>query len=241
MAADQRRTPDGYDRERPERRDGETRAPREGRSDLDRYRSAQRNQRYQVRKPTQGTWYERPASERPRTSGSAERGQRSRSGGTSPQRATRYSDLRADGQAPSQRQHGAETRSRTRSAYTQQQLDKHAPTMANYDSRRHGYAREQELAHLEDGFERRVIAPDSQRSMYVRIGIIAVLLVILVVRTVTFGAGNELSGLNSQIADQQAQLQTLTDSNTTMQSQIDSWQTTIDAYNKKESSSSSSS
>ena len=48
------------------------------------------------------------------------------------------------------------------------------------------------------------------------------------------GSVGTLNDVNTQVADQQSQLDDLTSSNTTMQTQMDSMQSTIDTYTQRQ-------
>lgn len=80
----------------------------------------------------------------------------------------------------------------------------------------------------------------SSRDIGIRVAIVAVLLVVFLVRIATFGGCARSSELDTQISEQQAQLQQLTDANAQAQAQLDAMQSSIDSYDQLLSSSSSS-
>lgn len=79
------------------------------------------------------------------------------------------------------------------------------------------------------------------RDIGIRVAIVAVLLVVFIARIATFGGCAESSDLDTQISEQQAQLQQVSDGNVQAQSQLDSMQSAIDSYDQLVSSSASSS
>ncbi|MGI6032569.1 MAG: hypothetical protein ACOX69_04055 [Coriobacteriales bacterium] len=216
------------------------------------YRDQQWKNRYQVKKPAQGTWYEREGArgrggnpdstdridrdlvererrEEQRQYRSSERGQRQRAQG-------RDQRIQSDYVRRSARERGGKIKDDVPSDYARQQLERHAPTSKNYTSRHW-----EPPAVVTKAAERSPFAPNDPRPLYIRVAIVVVLLVILIVRGATFATGSELSSVNSDLDSAQQQLEQLNTSNSEMQSQLDSWQTTIDTYNNESSSSSSSS
>lgn len=133
--------------------------------------------------------------------------------------------------APQQgRQRYQQTPSRiaNRTPYVDDQMRRRAPNANNYRSRSSQMMSERDMR------QPTLAQPTApQGSLVPRLVIIAVLLVILIVRfLVQGGVFGQFGSVNAQVHEQQTQLEQLTNSNNEMQSQMDSMQSTIDAWNQ---------
>ncbi len=225
-------------------RENESRSSRDSRhrslygaGDVSRYRNAQQRQRRQTRQPRQGTWYEnqdgspqynrrtRKLSDNTEAHESVRRQE-----APARQRQQRPQQGRANDPQRTERRMAQQRRS-SHSPYYQQQLDRHAAASRNYQH-------QQGMSSRGASALQSIAGSGGQTALYIRIALVAILLIVLIVRFTTFGGGAELTSLNAQVNEQQTQLQTLTDENGSLQSQADSRQSTIDAYNEKVAASS---
>lgn len=109
-------------------------------------------------------------------------------------------------------------------SYRSRQLSAHAPKASNYERRSPVHAHSVAASQMV-----------SQRGLIGRIVVIVVLLLVLVLRfSGCAGSVDTLNDVSVQVADQQSQLDDLTSSNTTMQTQMDSMQSTIDTYTQRQ-------
>lgn len=191
-------------------RERRARAAAQRKAERDRFEQRQRT-RYQPRRPQQGTWYEQPQRQRPRQ-----------------QQARRSVPLQH------QQLNGGGYLQQPRQQRQQRQQQQRPAQMSRTQMSRGAYG-----AYGAYGGYGRAPALEP-RDLAIRTAIVAVLLVVLIARIVTFGGCAQSSELDAQIADQQTQLQQIADGNAQTQSQLDSMQSAIDSYNQLVSSSSSS-
>lgn len=207
------------------------------RRDSDRYRSSNRRSSYGSRsgRNPQGD----PRGQHPARSGGNAGGQRVRRVETLPSQSGRLHYGEPSAQRPPAQQQSRSRRQTppshgaSRSPYFDDQMRRRAPNSNNYRARSSQMMSQRDMR--QPRFAQPAAAP-TQRSLLPRIIIVAVLLAVLIIRFIVQGGMfGEFGSANAQVAEQQTQLEQLTSSNNDMQSQMDSMQGTIDAWNEMRS------